>query len=292
MAENPNESGRPWPRSGFSAADEASRVRAMRNTTLIGALGILFASLLVTGCGNELEEQNADLRRQLEALQSEHDSSLARLNELEESNEQMIQRLNEAGVSFDNLEGARNALQHELEQARARQAANEARLASFRQVIQQFRALMESGQLRVRIVRGQMVVELPEGILFDSARADLKDAGKETLRQVATVLAGIENRTFLIGGHSDNIPIRSRRFSSNWELSAARGVTVARFLIESGVPEARIAAAGYAATQPSVENDTPENRAMNRRIEIVIMPNLDELPDLSGLEGDLATPES
>ncbi len=259
----------------------------MRNTTLIGALGIIFASLLATGCGNELEEQNADLRRQLEALQSEHDASLARLNELEESNDQMIQRLNEAGVSFDNLEGARNALQQQLEAARARQAADEARLASFRAVIQQFRALMESGQLRVRIVRGQMVVELPEGILFDSARADLKDAGKETLAQVATVLAGIENRTFLIGGHTDNIPIRSRRFNSNWDLSAARGVTVARFLIESGVPEARIAAAGYAATQPSVENDTPENRAMNRRIEIVIMPNLDELPDLSGLEGDL-----
>lgn len=252
----------------------------MRKTTLIGALGIIFASLLATGCGNELEEQNADLRRQLEGLQSEHDASLARLQELEASNALMAERLNEAGVSFDSLE-------QQLQAAQARQAADEARLASFRAVIQQFRALMESGQLRVRIVRGQMVVELPEGILFDSARADLKEAGEATLQQVATVLASIENRTFLIGGHTDNIPIRSRRFASNWELSAARGVTVARFLIESGVPDVRIAAAGYAATQPSVENDTPENRAMNRRIEIVIMPNLDELPDLSGLEGDL-----
>lgn len=238
------------------------------------------ASLLAVGCGSELEEQNADLQRQLDALQSEHDASLARLQELEGQNEVMTERLNEAGVSFDSLEA-------QLEAARARQAADEARLATFRGVIQQFRALMESGQLRVRIVRGQMVVELPEGILFDSARADLKEAGEETLRQVGTVLAGIENRTFLIGGHTDNIPIRSRRFASNWELSAARGVVVAKFLVESGVPEARIAAAGYAATQPTTTNDTPEGRAQNRRIEIIIMPNLNELPDLSGLEGEL-----
>jgi chemotaxis protein MotB len=201
----------------------------------------------------------------------------------------MVERLNAAGASFENLEEARNHLARQLEEARAREQAQQARLASFRRVIEQFRALVESGQLRVRIVRGQMVVELPEGILFDSARADLKPEANATLEQVGTVLASIENRRFLIAGHTDNIPIRSRRFASNWELSAARGVEVAKFLAEHGVSPANLGAAGYADTQPLNDNSTPELRAQNRRIEIVIMPNLDELPDLSQLEGDLGS---
>jgi chemotaxis protein MotB len=258
----------------------------MRKKTFMGVLGIV-VSLLAVGCTGELEEQNADLRRQLEQLQSEHDTTLARLAELQSENEQMMGQLNEAGANFESLEEARNSCARQLEEARAREAAQQARLASFRRVIEQFRALVESGQLRVRIVRGQMVVELPEGILFDSARADLKEDGEATLEQVAGVLASIENRRFLIAGHTDNIPIRSRRFRSNWELSAARGVEVAKFLAEHGVSPANLGAAGYADTQPLNDNSTPELRAQNRRIEIVIMPNLDELPDLSQLEGDL-----
>jgi chemotaxis protein MotB len=105
-------------------------------------------------------------------------------------------------------------------------------------------------------------------------------------------LQGIPNREFLIVGHTDNVPIRSRRFPSNWELSAARGVTVARFLSENGMDANRIGAAGYADTQPVASNDADEGRAQNRRIEIVLMPNLDELPDLSGLESEVAPPAS
>ncbi len=257
----------------------------MLNKTFMVVLGIVAS--LVAGCTAELEEQNADLRRQLEALQSEHDETLARLTELQQENDQMVARLNEAGANFESLEEARNTCARQLQEARAREAAQQARLASFRRVIEQFRALTESGQLRVRIVRGQMVVELPEGILFDSARADLKEDGEETLEQVAGVLASIENRRFLIAGHTDNIPIRSRRFASNWELSAARGVEVAKFLAEHGVSPENLGAAGYADTQPLNDNSTPELRAQNRRIEIVILPNLDELPDLSQLETEL-----
>jgi len=259
----------------------------MRNKTLMATFGIIIASLLTVGCSGDLEEQNADLRRQLDQLQSEHDATMARLTELQAANDLMVERLNEAGANFENLEGVRNHLARQLAEAQAREQAQQERLASFRRVIEQFRALMASGQLRVRIVRGQMVVELPEGILFDSARAELKPEANDTLTQVATVLASIENRRFLIAGHSDNIPIRSRRFRSNWELSAARGVTVAKFLAENGVPAAQLGAAGYAEQQPLNDNSTPELRAQNRRIEIVIMPNLDELPDLSQLEGDL-----
>ena len=249
------------------------------------AVGLTFAG---AACGSaELEEENRRLRDELSALQAQHAELEGRLSELQQNNEQMLAQLRAAGVDVENLERNRAELQAELEAAQRRELAQQQRLASFRRMLEQFRDMIASGQLRVRIVRGKMVVELPEGVLFDSGRAEIKAAGQDTLRQVATILQGIPNREFLIVGHTDNVPIRSRRYPSNWELSAARGVVVAKFLAENGMDANRLGAAGYADTQPVGPNDTDEGRAQNRRIEIVLMPNLDELPDLSSLEQEV-----
>ena len=98
----------------------------------------------------------------------------------------------------------------------------------------------------VMLAPSQMVVELAENILFDSGKADLKAEGKTALQEVAGVLASIGGRDFQITGHTDNIPIKSAKFPSNWELSTARAVTVTRFLAESGVPTFR-GAGGFRA---------------------------------------------
>jgi chemotaxis protein MotB len=130
-----------------------------------------------------------------------------------------------------------------------------------------------------------MVVELAENILFDSGKSDLKKEGQEALTEVAAVLSSIPNRDFQIAGHTDDIPIKSAKFPSNWELSTARAVEVTRYLSTKGVDPSRLSAAGYAETQPVASNADTEGRKQNRRIEIVLMPNLDELPDLSSLSG-------
>ncbi len=202
----------------------------------------------------------------------------------------MISRLRAAGQNIDDLSQARSALETQLQAAREREEQQRARLESLRSMVTQFRDMIAAGQLRVRIVRGKMVVELPESVLFDSGSAELKENGQATLEKVAQVLGQIKNRDLLVAGHTDNVPIRSRRYPSNWELSAGRGVVVARFLSDHGVTATRLAAAGYADTQPIGSNDTDEGRAQNRRIEIVLMPNLDELPDLSSLETELQKP--
>ena len=129
-----------------------------------------------------------------------------------------------------------------------------------------------------------MVVELPEAVLFASGSARLKKDGAKILAQVAPVLVGLKDRSFQVGGYTDNVPIRTKRFPSNWELSAARAVDVTELLIEYGMPGSRVSAAAYGETHPVASNDTKEGRAQNRRIEIALMPNLDELPDLSSLE--------
>ena len=107
----------------------------------------------------------------------------------------------------------------------------------------------------------------------------------DLLTEVASVLSSIENRDFQIAGHTDNIPIKSAKFPSNWELSTQRAVVVTKYLTDKGVDPARVSAAGYADSQPVASNADPDGRKQNRRIEIVLQPNLDELPDLSSLAG-------
>jgi chemotaxis protein MotB len=128
--------------------------------------------------------------------------------------------------------------------------------------------MIDSGKLRVRVVRGRMVVELAENILFDSGKADLKKEGQEALTEVGAVLSSIPNRDFQIAGHTDDVPIKSAKFPSNWELSTARAISVVKFLVQSGIPADRLAATGFGEFQP-IDNGGDETAfRRNRRIEI------------------------
>ncbi|WP_169791436.1 OmpA/MotB family protein [Sandaracinus amylolyticus] len=258
------------------------------------ALGLVLGT--VAGCGGRDERDIArinELEGQLRSAEEQRTQMETRITELEALNAQLVSRLEALGQDVEGLQSERSSLQSSLtetqralEELRERERQQQARLATFRQMLERFRAMIDSGRLRVRIFRNRMVVELPDNVLFDSGEAELREQGQQTLAEVASVLRTIEGRQFQVAGHTDNVPIRSRRFPSNWELSTARAVSVARFLIEQGISGERISAAGYADTQPVDSNDTDEGRAHNRRIEIQLVPNIDELPDLSALTGE------
>jgi chemotaxis protein MotB len=125
-----------------------------------------------------------------------------------------------------------------------------------------------------------MLVKLPDNILFDPGKTDLKPAGKDAIAQVTSILSGIEGRKFQVAGHTDNIPIKSAKFKSNWELSTARAVEVTKLMIADGMDAKRLSAAGFADELPVGDNATDEGRRSNRRIEIVVQPNLNELPGM------------
>jgi chemotaxis protein MotB len=124
---------------------------------------------------------------------------------------------------------------------------------------------------------GRMVLQMRNDVLFDSGRTTVKDEGKDALQEVAGVLMTLNGRKFQVVGHTDNDPISSPRYPSNWELSTARAVAVVRYLIEEGVDTAMLSAAGYGPFDPVASNETPEGKARNRRIEIVLQPDLSEL---------------
>lgn len=116
-----------------------------------------------------------------------------------------------------------------------------------------------------------VVVSLPEAGAFAVGQADLSQAARRVIREMAGVLAG-ETGEIRVEGHTDNAPIATSRFASNWELSAARATEVIRFLIaQGGIAPERLSAAGYGEFRPLGPNDTPEARARNRRVDIFVV---------------------
>lgn len=115
-----------------------------------------------------------------------------------------------------------------------------------------------------------IVMEFPEKILFDTGRAEIKPEFLPTLDLLAELIAGLRNQV-IVEGHTDNVPIRTFLYPSNWELSVARSVSVARCLVEKhGLEPCRFLVTGYGEYHPRAGNDTPEGRACNRRVTLVI----------------------
>jgi chemotaxis protein MotB len=134
--------------------------------------------------------------------------------------------------------------------------------------------------LTVKIREGRMLIALPNDVLFQSGKATLKKEGKDALAQLSQVLKTFTDRKFQIAGHTDDDPIKTPRFPSNWELSTARAVDVTRYLIEQGMDPKQVSAVGYGEFDPVVPNDSNEHKAQNRRIEIALQPNISDLPPM------------
>jgi chemotaxis protein MotB len=121
------------------------------------------------------------------------------------------------------------------------------------------------------------VLSLPNDVLFDSGRVQIKPAGRDALAEVSAALKPLNERHFQVAGHTDNVLIDNARFASNWELSTQRAVEVVRFMTAQGVAPEALSAAGYSEYDPVAPNATPEGKAKNRRVEITLVPNVDEL---------------
>ena len=125
-------------------------------------------------------------------------------------------------------------------------------------------------EVSLRLEERGIVIELPEKVLFDSGSAEIKADFLPTLALLAKLLEGLNNQ-IIIEGHTDNVPISTFRYPTNWELSVARAVSVARYFVEDiGLSPGRFVATGYGEFSPIATNETPDGRARNRRVTIVI----------------------
>ena len=190
-------------------------------------------------------------------------------------------RIAELQGSEETLKGEKAASEAELAELREKRAADEKRLAAFQDLQARFKGLVDTGELEIVFRNGQMVLKLPSGVLFPSAGADLSEGGKKTLTKVTKLLMPLKDKHFMVAGHTDNVPIKTDLFANNWYLSTARAISVIAFMAEQGFPQDQLAAAGYADKDPIASNKSPKGRQRNRRIEIIIVPDLSELPKLT-----------
>jgi chemotaxis protein MotB len=235
----------------------------------------------------DLSQRDQDLtseRRRAESLQA----ALTRVESLAESLQDRLATLEAeiASLAKDRtrLSASIEDMQSALEELRKRKAEADARVAEYRDLLSRFRALIDSGKLRIKIVDGRMIVELATDVLFESGKADLSDPGRQAILEVSAVLTQLPKRGFQVEGHTDNVPISNARFPSNWELASARALTVLREMVSAGMPPDRVSAASFGDTKPVQPNTSPEGRARNRRIEIVLVPDLSTLPGFDELE--------
>jgi chemotaxis protein MotB len=256
------------------------------------ALPIALAILVSSGCLvrkstlNKALAKNAELSSQLAMTQqrlAETEQTLgARVKELQDKLGVLDSTTKNKEAELGKVRTEKAATEKELAELRRQKEATEKRLAAYKALQQKFRALVDTGKLQVAFRNGQMTLKLPSGILFPSGSANLSKDGQGALAEVVKILVQFQDRRFVVAGHTDNQPIKTAGFKNNWYLSTARANSVVQFMIKQGFPPKNLAAAGYGEFDPVAPNDTDQGRELNRRIEIILIPNLEELPSLTG----------
>jgi len=147
--------------------------------------------------------------------------------------------------------------------------------ATYESMLEKMKSEISKGQITISELKGKLTVNMVDSILFDSGKAEVKKGGLEILGKVISILKDVKDKSIRIEGHTDNVQISralAQRYPTNWELSAARAINVARYLQDEGIDPGQLSAVAYGEWKPVGENDTPEGRAKNRRIEIILVP--------------------
>ena len=224
-----------------------------------------------------LRGEKEGTERMLEALAAEH----ARLHE---EQERMAEETEALAADRSRLQASSDRLRSALQDMSQHKAEAERRIAEFKSLLLRFKDLIDAGKLKVTMTDGRMVLQLPTDVLFDSGSARLSSEGKEAIVEITQVLKEVGGRRYQVEGHTDNVPIHTERYPSNWELASARGLSVVYAMREAGMDQALLSAASYGEYHPVASNEGEEGRAENRRIEIILVPDLSLLPGYDELQ--------
>ena len=255
----------------------------MRRALLALSLIVVFTP----GCKRkELEAQLAEVTDKLTKTEAALGKEQKSNQQLRSENQTYQERITElegevSGLNrqIEDLAAKAGTTAKELAELRAEKAKREKELLVYKNLFDKLKAMVDAGTIQVAFRKGRMVVQLSNAILFDSGKSKLRPEGQGAIAGLSPALISVD-RDFLVAGHTDNIPIKTARFPSNWELSTARSVSVVKSLIEAGYPASKLGAAGYGENDPVGDNTTESGREQNRRIEIILMPNLGEIPGM------------
>jgi chemotaxis protein MotB len=217
---------------------------------------------------------------QLQALTQAHKHSQQSLADAQQHDVDQQHHIEQDALDLADMKTKLGATEARLNELETQSAALGDHVAEFRAVTKQFQRMIDSGKLQISFRRGRMIVELPAAVLFASGKAEVSTEGRSALQEIAKILRKVPGKRFIVGGHTDDVPIGkgSGDYTSNWSLSAARAVTVTEALIAAGLRANHLVAAGYGEYDPIASNASERGRQKNRRMEIVLEPELAALP--------------
>jgi chemotaxis protein MotB len=285
----------------------------MKAMSMRSVVGAFLCAAVLSGCGYSEDEWQAQLAKygQLSQkqkaeeaervrTQAELDTALKQIADLKDqlqkmgvSMETINQQLEQSGSANKELTKNVEELQRALKEYQERAAQLERIKQRFELLRDKLKKLTELG-LKVEIRRNRMVIRLPGDVLFASGDDKLQKEGNKVLDAVAEVIRNdkqLSSRYFQVAGHTDNKPLKGGRFGDNWGLSAMRARQVLLYLVGAvdakegggGLTSERLHAAGYGDTDPVSKNDSDDGRKQNRRVELVLMPDVEEMLDLKSL---------
>jgi chemotaxis protein MotB len=253
---------------------------------------VLILLPLIVACGYSQEEwdqkvrENEGLRSELASerqarkkCESDHAAANQQIDELKK-------QLTERGVSLDSMSASLNEQKKALDEYARRAEQLDQIRKRFEALQTKLKKLTTLG-LKVEVRNNRMLIQLPGDILFDSGKDKLKEGGEKILLQVAEVIRGdadLNKRRFQVAGHTDSKPLVGGQFKDNWGLSTMRARSVVLLLTsDGGLNPLNWSAAGYADTDPVAPNETEDGRAKNRRVELVVQPDVSEMLNLQTL---------
>lgn len=241
-------------------------------------------------CKIEKDRITQEFKEELKIKQSKYNDLLrdkislrSSMSQMEGSVEDLSQEKDELNNQKDALSKQKDEMAQALEELRKRKEESEARIQEFKGLLDKFKAFIDTGKLKIKIIDGRMVIVLSSDVLFASGSKVLSANGKKAISEVTGILAKIENRKFQIEGHTDSDRLRVIG-QTNWDLAADRAINVLNTMVKSGMPESKISAASFGDSRPVVPNNSSANKAQNRRIEIVVVPDLSLLPGYDDLK--------
>ena len=274
------------------------------------ALWVLLMLLAAVACGHSEDEWRAQLARydqlshqydgekaERARAQAEMDAEKKRASDLQRQLQQMGINLDTVNAQLQQTDTEKAQLAANLDQLKRALDEYKQRADQLERIKQRFELLRDKLNklttlgLKVEVRNNRMVIRLPGDVLFPSGSDKLKDQGISVLGQVADVIRGdaqLSKRYFQIAGHTDNKPLQGGPFRDNWGLSLMRARQVLTWLISpanaegggGGLDPKRLHAAGYGETDPVAANADDATRALNRRVELVLLPDVEEMLDL------------
>ncbi len=236
-----------------------------------------------------LRKEKSDIEKDIASLKTELKETETRLENTKKNanttTEELRKQLNEKEIELAAKEKALAEREKTVVDLRNAIAKKEAALQSLLDKVNKSLTGFNPEDLSVVKKNGKIYVSLSEKLLFTSGSAKVGKEGIEALGKVAEVLNKNTEIDVMIEGHTDNVPIKTAVFKDNWDLSVIRATSIVRILTEDyAVSAQRVTPAGRGEFNPLVENDTKENKAKNRRVEIILSPKLDELLKIVGGE--------